>query len=154
MAQTNKMSRATKIASRTISLSEQDPILRLRQLCSQGLYSYKFIWDSFENGIMCQCLVYYQLNASSSSRKTIIHRSRFVDGTDIEFAERQLAAIVLDELGLGVVEEEEIEDVFGDSSKDNLQKLLHTGVKLAVSNFGHLISTSGTEEWGTTQSNS
>ena len=47
-------SRPVLIGSRKIELTQTDPVLRLRELCTQGKYKYNMAWDKFENGFMIQ----------------------------------------------------------------------------------------------------
>jgi len=100
--------RAEKVGRVKINLTATEPFARLREFCHQCHYTYKFSWDKFQNGIMCACEVYYYMN---NTRHTLINKAHFLNGTDHQFAQAQLAAIVLDELGLGVEDETPTDDV-------------------------------------------
>jgi hypothetical protein len=152
-------SRASKLAHRKIDLTHTDPLERLQQLARQGVYNYVFRWDKFENGVMCTIELYYQLNASFASRKEVDQVSRFVSSSEfegrnldaeapqkefsdalLEYAQKQVAAILLDRLGLGVEESttnaHAEEDELNQASINNLAK---TGIKMISAIMeGHL----------------
>lgn len=111
--QNNFIKRPQQIKNRNIRLLEINPQLRLQQFCNQGLYKNIFTWDKFNNGIMCQCDIFYKIN---NKLTTIISRSYFSHGLDVEFAKNRVAAIILNEIGLGVEENEEKEN---DGEKEN-----------------------------------
>lgn len=107
MSHTNEsfQKRAHIIATRTINLTETDPVQRLRELCRQGKYRYRMGWDRFQNGIMIDCEFWYFFGRKR--RQVLAREVQFVSTTDVSEAQRIIAAIFLQNIGLGV----ETEDV-------------------------------------------
>lgn len=101
-SQTDSKRYAT-LASVSIDLRSSDPFARLKELCSQGRYRYSFTWDRFLNGVMIQCEVYY---FAQRQRFLLTREARFVPTTDISQAKKVISAILLENLGLGMSEEE------------------------------------------------
>lgn len=117
-------SRASSIATQNISLTFQDPIERLKQFCEQGKYTFHWNWDRFASGIVCEVEISYQLDSvkkGSDRRKVLTREARYIPNTESDsdnsasenfksrnllYAQRVLAAIVLDRLGLGVPAED------------------------------------------------
>lgn len=91
--------REEKLSNRVIILTQQDPIKRLKELCKKGLYKYRFTWDIFANGIMCECLLY--ISKYGSKKIEVSKSARFVLTSDLEHAKKVAAAILLESLGLG-----------------------------------------------------
>jgi len=104
--------RSAKISNVSIELTEEDPLERLKQFCAQGSYRYNYVWDAYQNGIMCELDITYFLNPAPNSKRTLVKEVRFVSGTDVQYAKKVLAAVLLERLGLGASEmcgEEETE---------------------------------------------
>lgn len=83
-----------------ISLSENDPLERLKEFCNQGKYQYRINWDQFQNGYMCECSIYYNLGKV----RTLTKEVQWVPTMDLIEAKRTVAAVCLDNMGLGVPE--------------------------------------------------
>lgn len=111
---TPSATRADKTIKRTIALTQQDPVERLKEVCKQGLYKYRFTWDSFANGTMCECVLY--IAKYGSKRIDVAKEARFVASIDLSEVQRVVAAVLLDRLGLGDDAAQELElDVDVDS---------------------------------------
>ena len=117
--------------ARTISLTQEDPLDRLREFCSQGLYKFHFSWDKFENGIMCELEISYSLNLSS--RKVLAKEARFVPGEDIKYAQKVVSAVLLHRLGLGVQEQV-------DETDQKMQEITEKGMTVAMAALNSMLS--------------
>lgn len=93
------MSRSEKLGTRTLRLTAQDPLDRLAELKKIGMYNYNFSWDQYTNGVMCTCTLFYTI---SNHRRIVATVSRFVEDKSLEYAQKQVAAILLDSIGLGI----------------------------------------------------
>lgn len=132
--------RATTIASQSISLTHQDPVERLKQFCEQGKYVFHWNWDRFASGIVCELEIGYQLDRSKSSdrRKVLTKEARYIPNVsedqseNLLYAQRVLAAITLDKLGLGVPPEENIEIQSDFQNEDQNEQVEGTDVDKSV----------------------
>jgi len=124
-----RQTRNAKVADRSINLRSEDPVVRLEELCAQGLYKVRYSWDKFRNGVMYTCELYFTVQTQTGAIRnySVITTSRFVDTRDIGFAQKQVAAIMLDELGLGVVEEQDAEDT---ENQQRIRELMHKAVNV------------------------
>ena len=96
-----KSYRSRLVEDRTINLIEIEPLLRLKELCNQGKYTYKINWDRFQNGFMCECILYYDMK----KRTKVLKKEVFwVETQDLRIAKQTIAAIMLERIGLGVEE--------------------------------------------------
>ena len=97
-----KGDRMSVISARTINLVQTNPLKRLRELCKQGKYSYKFKWDKFNNGMMMKCELYY----NKKNRKYITcQETQFIFTTNVSEAQEIISAVLLHSIGLGVEED-------------------------------------------------
>lgn len=96
--------RSTAISTTRIALTEELPILRLKQLCKQGLYSYRMIWDRFANGYMITCEVSYYV---ARKRRTLTKEVQWVETSDLHIAQNTVAAVLIHRLNLGTEAEDE-----------------------------------------------
>lgn len=115
-------SRSSLISGRSINLQENDPLDRLKELCKQGKYNYKINWDRFQNGFMCECVIYYSLRRKTT--KVLKKEVYWVETDDLLKAQKTVVAILLENLGLGVSEPEQ-----EDEAKLIGQELLRVGAK-------------------------
>jgi hypothetical protein len=92
--------RSQRISSRVLNLTETDPFERFKQFCKQLEYKYLFRWDTFQNCGMYECEVFYFLNNHPSSRTVLIKKARYFEVHDMKFIKRELAFIILTELGI------------------------------------------------------
>ena len=154
-------SRATIVKDISIVLTNEDPTERLKEFCEQGRYIFHWNWDKFATGVMCELEISYQLDAKSSKgdrRKILAKESRYIpfENGDLVYAQKVVAAILLDRLGLGVpakVQEDETvssespsEDdgvpddsnvaVTGDDIMENLMKNLATKLNQNLAEAG------------------
>jgi hypothetical protein len=128
--------RSSRISNRDIALTEEEPLERLKQLCNQGYYKYHYTWDTFQNGIMCELELTYTLSPQSS-RRSLIKETRFVEGNDLGYAKKVLAAVLIERLGLGVVEQESPIT----EAEEKMQDLAEKGMDFALAAFGKMMST-------------
>lgn len=112
------------ISSRSIKLTHTDPIKRLKEFCKAGKYYHHIKWDKFANGFMFECEVVYNLGRYGHNRRRVLVKEvRWVETDNLIEGQRVIAAILLDNLGLGVPDdgecegEEEIEDISQDFTK-------------------------------------
>lgn len=101
-------SRATRTARRTIALTKQDPIERLKEFCKQSLLQYRFTWDFFSNGILIECSLFF--TRYGNKKIDVTREARFVPSTDLSQAQRIVSAVLLDRLGLGDEPSVDMED--------------------------------------------
>jgi hypothetical protein len=133
------MNRKNKLTTLTLN-SQDDPLTQLISLCKQGNYKYTFCWDFFENGIMCECEVYYKIK---TRHHTIARKTYFVKCGDIDenkrvdHVKKTLAALVLNEVGLWDVPEDENTD----TQNKELGKLFQLGSKAIVTHLNSLLDT-------------
>jgi len=129
--------RSSKINSCVIELTRDDPIERLAQLCTQGMYDYKFTWDKFANGIMCE------LEITQTTGRILVKEVRYTNTTDEHQAQEIVAAILLEKLGLGVPEEElpALEEV--DETEVKLQQMASKGLEFAFTTLDKLMGGMG-----------
>ncbi len=121
-------SRATLVKEISINLTHEDPVERLKEFCELGKYIFHWNWDKFLTGVMCELEISYQLDANSRSkgdrRKILAKESRYISSAegDLTHAQKVVAAILLDRLGLGVPAQNDVseeEDSRGENSKGN-----------------------------------
>lgn len=101
--------RTNLIGERTINLTQTNPILRLKELCTQGKYRYEIHHDRFKNGYMMVCDLYY-ISRPGNMRYTVMRQAQFIKTDSLSNATSVIAAILLDLIGLGDDEEEETEN--------------------------------------------
>jgi hypothetical protein len=130
--------RAAKISDKSIELTQDDPLERLKQLGTQGYYKYHFNWDMFQNGVMCELEITYLLTHQQSSRKTLIKEARFVKGTDLQYAKRVLAAVALERLGLGVETDDGTQEY--DEAEAKMREVAEKSMGFAMSALNKLMS--------------
>ena len=82
-----------------IDLIQKDPIKRLEELCKKGLYDYWFRTNTFKNGIMATCLLYYDCG-NGGQRVKIYKVAQFIYSTDELEAERIICDLLLRNIGL------------------------------------------------------
>lgn len=130
------MNRKNKLV--TLELNpEDDPLTQLVALCKQGNYKYTFCWDFFENGIMCECEVYYKIK---TRRHTIARKTYFVrDAKSIDHVKKTLAALVLNEIGLWDVPDVDAEER-NEKGHEDLHKLLSIGSKAVVNHLSSFLN--------------
>lgn len=80
-----------------LKLTETDPFKRLREFCYKGRYKYRFYWNKFSNGILCQCVI--------SSRRGIrwnilTSEVMFVNTADVFHAQKAVSNSLLSRIGL------------------------------------------------------
>ena len=132
---TKKRMRSNLVSDSTISLTKSDPLERLKELCEQGHYEYKINWDHFKNGYMCECSIYYFTGKKAS--RILKKESYWIQTDELLKAKRTIAAILLNSIGLGVIEDE-----YEESIED---ELLRVGTK-ALSGIVSRFSTEDSEE--------
>lgn len=114
-------------------LSSEDPLERLEELCSQTTYTHKFTLNRFPGMVACTL----ELNSSDFS---LIKKTRFVsidDGSanEEQYPKKVVAAIVLEELGLGVQPTAE------EDTEEKMKEFAQNGMNLAMSAIGKLLET-------------
>jgi len=121
------------ISSRTIKLTHSDPIKRLKEFCKQGKYYHQIKWDKFANGFMIECEVFYNLGSYGHNKRRVLTKEvRWVEKDDLLESKRVIAAILLDNLGVGVSDDSENnEEIEEDVSQDFAKAV--TGVLNQVS---------------------
>ena len=93
------------ISSHTIKLTHTDPIKRLKEFCKQGKYFHQINWDRYANGFMFNCEITYNFGRHGYSKRRVLAReARWVETDDLMEGKRVIAAILLDNIGLGVSE--------------------------------------------------
>lgn len=130
--------RATKTINRTIALTQQDPIERLKEFCKQGLYKYRFTWDIFANGTMCECVLY--ISKYGSKRIDIAKEARFVASTELTEVKRVVSAVLLDRLGLGDDSEFEI-DIEDEPNPQTPLEEVHDFARKAMKMASNMVTT-------------
>lgn len=138
--------RFMEILDRSIILTREDPLERLEQFCEQGLYSYEFHHDEFQNGVMCSLKL-------KKGGQTIAKEARFVKtfavvGDEGESlltrAEKTVAAVLLDNLDLGVVgvepEKEAEPDEETDDTETRFQEMASKGMNVVFEALNKMIS--------------
>lgn len=131
-----------------ITLTKEDPLERLRELCEICAYTPSIFLDVFPNGVMCQIDL-----DSGFACSTTISEMRFVtleDGTttgekDVEvLAVKVVAAVLLNRLGLGVapaeseaVDEKSAEDA---ETEEMMKRLSSTTLRFATAALGGMLS--------------
>lgn len=100
-------------------LTAEDPILRLNQLCEQGNFRYEIFFTVFPNGKLISCAL-----TDISSGKQITNEVQFVKTVNEEEANRTIAAILLQNIGLGDESEDESEEEYED-------RIVKTGLDIA-----------------------
>lgn len=131
-----KVSRHELIDGKEIVLTEIDPMKRLKQFATQGRYKYRFNWDQFKNGVMCELELTYQLQGSQ--RRTLVKEVYFVRDGDVEYAQNVLASIVLDRLGLGPEEEDHSGEVTAFAATEmveGVQRMATRGITAILSDI-------------------
>ena len=110
-----------------IKLTHDDPIERLFQFCQQGGYNPRFTFESFQNGVMCE------LEVSKGGENILAKEVRFVQDKDVSYAQKVVAAILLEKIGLGVIEEEP-------SAGDRIQEMAEKSMDFAMTALTKLLS--------------
>jgi len=100
-----KPSRADYISHIPITLTSVNPFERLKELALQGKYRYRFQWDRFANGFMMDCSLSYFYR---KGKKTIVKKTRWIETTDLMEAKNVISAVVLQSIGLGFEESDEL----------------------------------------------
>ena len=91
------------ISSRSIKLTHTDPIKRLKKFCKAGKYYHQIKWDKYANGFMFECEVAYNLGRHGHNRRRVLIKEvRWVETDNLIEGQRVIAAILLDNIGLGV----------------------------------------------------
>ncbi len=107
------------ISSRSIKLTHTDPIKRLKEFCRAGKYYHQIKWDKYANGFMFECEVSYNLGRYGHNRRRVLVKEvRWVETDNLIEGQRVIAAILLDNLGLGVPDDSEEIDEIVDISQD------------------------------------
>ena len=83
-------------------LENEDPLKRLGELAQKGKYFSNINWDIYANGIMIMCELSFSVNGK---KKILSQEATFVETQDIQHAKRCIAALVLENLNLGVERE-------------------------------------------------
>lgn len=123
------MSRADFVRQRSICLTQTNPLARLEELCTQGGYLYRWNYDRFKNGFFMELELSYKYTNQQQTRSRILtRRAHFVPTKDLTFAQSQVAALMLQEVGLGVVEEEE--DPEEEAMSEELHHLAQTSMRI------------------------
>ena len=100
-------------------LKKEDPLERLRELCSEPYpYRYTFCYDTHENGLMCSLKIrilpdYILSNVARFIQyDTIGYKNDSTESQDtiLDNAQRIMAAILLDNIGLAAVDDKESDD--------------------------------------------
>jgi len=91
-----KTQRAATIEHVSIDLTENDPVERLKEFCRQGFYYYKWTWDKFQNGILCDIEIRYKF----MNKRVAAKETKFVFTTELPVAQRIVAKALLEKLGL------------------------------------------------------
>lgn len=133
------------VLDRSIVLTREDPLERLEQLCEQGLYSYGFHHDEFQNGVLCALKL-----KIGKGGQTIAKEARFIkklaandnEGeSSLMRAKKTVAAILLDKLDLGVVFEPEKEaDAETDDNETRFQEMASKGMNVVFEALNKMIS--------------
>ena len=132
--------RAQKTTRRTIALTKQDPIERLKELCKQGLYQYQFTWDAFANGTMCECAIF--IAKYGNKKIEVAKEARFVATTNIPEAQRVVSAVLLDRLGLGDDSELEIEgEMDSQNPVDEMRRMTNKALQFATTMINKQLAT-------------
>ena len=107
-----KIQSRPNISSRSIKLTHSDPVKRLKEFCKKGKYYHQIKWDKYANGFMLECEVSYNLGRHGHKRRVLAKEARWVETDNLIEGQRVIAAILLDNLGLGILDDcEENEDV-------------------------------------------
>ncbi len=125
-----KSERSSITSSRKIELTENDPLKRLKEFCSQGKYHFKINWDRFNNGFVCECTVYYNLKRKSV--RPLKKEVYWVETNDLQEAKKTIAAIFLDGIGLGVPD-----------PKGDTEELIRMGTEALTG----IVSSLGSRSW-------
>ncbi len=112
-----KFQSRSNISSRSIKLTHSDPIKRLKEFCRAGKYYHQIKWDKYANGFMFECEVTYNLGRHGHNRRRVLIKEvRWVETDNLIEGQRVIAAILLDNIGLGVPggfsDEEESDEEF------------------------------------------
>jgi hypothetical protein len=127
--------RQSQICDKNIILTKEDPIERLKEFCQQGIYTYRFVYDKFLNGIMTEMEICYRFGTKKGvQKKTLIKEARFVQTKDVTYAQKVISAIILDKLGLGV----EVEDGEDNADMIDINNLTSSMSKI----FGSVVENS------------
>jgi len=110
------MDRRDIIKNNTINLLEEnDPLERLKELCSQGDYNHTFIFDIFNNCIIIRLEIFY---FKGTRRIIMLSESMKVDGTNVMLAKRNVSAKLLENNGLAPLNlENDMEEIYNVASK-------------------------------------
>lgn len=118
------------ISSRTIKLTHSDPVKRLKEFCKQGKYYHHMKWDKFANGYMVECEVAYNLGRYGHIRRRILTKeARWVETGDLLEAQRVVAAVLLDNLGVGISEDGEENEIQEEIEEDVSQNFAKASMK-------------------------
>lgn len=112
-----------------LNLFQVDPLKRLGEFCKKGGYYYNMRWDNFSNGVMMICQIFH-----SRRRDMLCREVRFIENPkSITEAKKVISAILLQNIGLGVSEEQvdnfESSKTFSESSSQKEeQEDLYKGI--------------------------
>lgn len=135
-------SRATLVKDISINLTHEDPVERLKEFCELGKYIFHWNWDKFSTGVMCELEISYQLDANSRSkgdrRKILAKESRYISSTegDLAHAQKVVAAILLDRLGLGVPAQNDVSEEEGSRGENSGKNSGGNSPEVRADNFG------------------
>lgn len=92
-----KTQRAATIENVNIELTEEDPYERLKEFCKKGFYYYKWTWDKFNNGILCDLELRYKF---MNNKRVAVKETKFLYTTDLTIAQKIVSRSLLERLGL------------------------------------------------------
>ena len=141
-----------------INLTATDPIERLEQFCTQASFSYEYRVFKFRTGVVCRLEIKYFQKVENARKvpgtstyfmpkimtDSLISESRYFPGDDISTAQKVVAAILLDHLGLAPVEEVKPAETEAPPTENN-SKLESLGPDGSGPNGSEFLRNSGTD---------
>jgi hypothetical protein len=120
-----------------LKLEAIDPLERLKEFCTKIEHNFRFSFIRFENGILCGCGVFYA-ETEDSCTSDLISEAKFVPTTDKLEAQRTVAAIILDRLGLAPPEDEPPKTQLPDL-EEPMMNIVNSGMKLMMNMVNEMV---------------